>query len=1329
MNLFPQRPAVDGGRARRSARAVRFSFQGGARRATRPAWTTGRDRLEACPTSPNQRGVALVITLILLAVISTLAIAFLGLTQRETSSVDSMARTTDAEVSADSALERAKAEITAVYPARNQNVAANGPNILGPDMTVSVCCQNYDNVPGSPTYRRTISYDRLNPDFRITNRYDAAPPVFVQTNAVVNAANPLDDRFFLDLNRNGIFEDTGRVPDTTDVAAGPGRFQFDASSGNISTNWRIGDPQWIGVLQNPRRAHSANNRFIGRYAFMVVPAGRTLDVNWIHNDTKSTALPTPGLSWYARNQGVGGYENNLAGFFCDLNANIWNNPNAPYNAAGYVHNTDLGTASRGTAFSDAWDVLSFRFAGSKNNQNNLYQLFPNIPPANLDALFQNDLVDSYALSFPSGPDNDVPGRIWPGSDSTNHLFSLHDYFGRIQSVSNRLAVVSGLGNSYDRYTYYRMLAQLGTDSPEEEEEGKIDVNYVNIPSPVTGERILASDLVPWSTTNSQPFIHRLGRPVDMGRPLPELFFITAVTNLLAREPALAFMVTNKLNPNVALSIPIFTNGATFTTNLPLNGPLYSARLHQLLQVVANIHDATTGSKSGETFPFYPSIFRPWFTASNGNVYITDYSLVTDSATNFQSNFRWRDLESGDRLSSDSGSSDLVYGIPLIVGARKGYPNFNELAVVTMAEASRKLLVTRSTLGKDWDKLEQDFSLGIRTKIQLEARNSYSFANIRPLQLQVGLNVRLQVKERTNLAPILTTNWVTGVQYNYPVSRWPGEPQGSQQNDSYVATPLFETNYFNWSVFTNADGTLPTNGWTASLENRMLYYLVDTSVPGGRIVDVVTFNRPTNYFEIGRLMEEPIPGGGALARIWSSDKTGKTAEGIRVQLAVSAGAPRVSEGVWGNYDQLTARSKDDAITKFQEFMNDQNLLGTNQAPFSPILAMVQANYYQVSDPLVHYTFEDLGNDTQKSVYSTEPLNGIRTNLNISIGSRNPNTVTWNRGQFGETSGTAGEGPLDSTVRDPGMVHSDYWDFPTNSFPNLGALGRVHRGTPWQTVYFKSRSPNQNWIDHTGNQRANHPNAANLMQPRRDWELLDVFTSSPHPNAARGRMSINQTNLAAWSAVLSGVMASEVIENPDAEGFIKGTNTWMQPAAIAPLGGPVGSIETIVTNINAHRTLYSSNAYNPYGEFTRLSQLLSAPVLTDDSPFLNNALFNARKPEGNAQVFDTDYERIPAQILSLLKVGEPRFVIYAWGQSLKPARLGFEGIDRPLSGPSIDPGTKVVNNYQVTGEVATRAVVKVVFPERESNNTTDPGYVRPDYRKPRLVVESFNIIPVE
>jgi hypothetical protein len=96
-------------------------------------------------------------------------------------------------------------------------------------------------------------------------------------------------------------------------------------------------------------------------------------------------------------------------------------------------------------------------------------------------------------------------------------------------------------------------------------------------------------------------------------------------------------------------------------------------------------------------------------------------------------------------------------------------------------------------------------------------------------------------------------------------------------------------------------------------------------------------------------------------------------------------------------------------------------------------------------------------------------------------------------------------------------------------------------------------------------------------------------------------------------------------------------------------------------------------------------------------------------------DSDYERIPQQILSLVKVGEPRYVIYAWGQSLKPADY------TPGIGVGIDPSSKVVRNYQITGESATRTVVRVEF-------SKDPDG-RTDYRRPHTVVESFNQLPNE
>ena len=1290
-------------------------------------------------TPSDHRGVALVITLILLAVITTLAIAFLGITHRETGAVDSMARTTDAEMATDSALERAKAEIAAVYPGQNLNAAVT--NTLGPDMMVSICCQNYD---ATPAVRRTIPYDRLNPDQRITNRYDAAPPVFVQTNVVVDAQHPLDDRFFVDLNRNGIFEESGYVPNTINNPAGPGRFQLEVQAGNIVTNWRIGDPQWVGLLQNPRQAHGPNNRHIARYAFMVQPVGRSLDVNWIHNEGVSRAAARPG---FYREQGVGSWELNLAGFLADLNTNQW----GKFAAAPYAYLSDpspTGEGGKGDAFADAGELLGYRYgAGGRGNLNRADQLF-----LGAGSLFTTDQIDLFANGFgttasPNPDDNDQPNQPWPGADSANHFFSLHDYFGKLinpTGFTNRLRQASSRGNSYDRYTFYRMLAQLGTDSVEEkEEDGKINLNFVNIRSwvPSSSFRYRAEDLVSW-TNSTAPFI------AQMGRPGPELFFLTVVTNLLVHEPDLAFMVTNNPVGGSVFAIPIFniTNRSMDSTNLPLNGPMYSARLHQILQLAANIYDATTGSKRGEEFPYFPSIFRPFFSERNGNVYITDYTLISEieSADSFRSNllYRWRDLESGDTLSSQDGSKDLVYGIPLILGARKGFPSFSEVGVVSVAQATRKLTMYRSTPGKEWDKLEQQYSLQARTMVQVEARNPYDYSYPRPLEFLTGLKVGLEVKERTNAVPFARTDWVTGYSTNIPALRWVGEPIRLDQakgTNHLRASHLFATNLLNLLVITNADGKMPTNQWTVNLTNRLLFILVDRSeplrFPGGRIIDFVTLNRPHNKFEIGAKMEEELTDApGQIRRMWSSADGGKYSVGIGTQIEVSANpsllgpAESTGEYAWGNYDTLTAPSRDAAAVHWSTFFGDKSILETNQAPFSPSRIVVQANFFQVDDPQVHYTFEDLRDEPAYKIYKTEPLRSARTNLSVSIGQRNFHSLSWNKGDFvaAPASGeTPGQGTLDPTVRDPGVIHASYWNFPTNHFPSIGWLGRVHRGTPWQTIYLKSRLPNQNWVEHTGNQRTFHPYGANLMQPQRDWELMDIFTTAPHPNATRGRLSINQTNLAAWSAVLSGVLA-RTPDDPDGAGYVLFSDQAMEPNAITP------EVQNVVTAINRNRDRYNSNQFNSFGQYSRFGQLLSTPELTDASPILNAkpSVFNAATPDGLAVVSDEDYERIPQQILSLLKVGEPRFVIYGWGQSLKPARLGvqYDGSGRidptkPLSGPSIDPGTKTVNNYQVTGEVATRSVVRVVFPERYSTNNL------PDYRRPRLVVESFNVIPVE
>ncbi|HKX61482.1 MAG TPA: hypothetical protein VJS65_06555, partial [Verrucomicrobiae bacterium] len=411
---------------------------------------------------PTQAGVALVVTLILLAVITTLAIAFIALTHRETAAGVAAGATTHAELAAEAAVERALAEIKTRFIVENQG-DDNGNQIIGPGYMVSVA-GDQDRLNSAGAYR------------------DPSPPVFVNTNPTGNS--PLDDRFFLDLNRNRYFDETGLRPVTTDIPDATGRYQpdIDPATGLIATNWVVGDPMWIGLTQSPLRWHTNDNRYLSRYAWAVFPVGISLDINTIHNNAKRL-----GANGYLRNQGVGTFELNLAAFLADLNFNLYTNR--------YVLNFPSGAPSFGMAFDHAQEFLSFRTM--------------NGVPLTLDALvfprtIGNDIKDSALDLYADGPvtTNGVllanfnrTDWEWPGSPNNTNFYTVHDFLsGRTASslptFQPRLMEVSTNGNSYDRYTFSRMVSQLGMDTTTREDRTKINLNF-------NDETYAAQDLVPW----------------------------------------------------------------------------------------------------------------------------------------------------------------------------------------------------------------------------------------------------------------------------------------------------------------------------------------------------------------------------------------------------------------------------------------------------------------------------------------------------------------------------------------------------------------------------------------------------------------------------------------------------------------------------------------------------------------------------------------------------------------------------------------------------------------------------------------------------------------
>jgi hypothetical protein len=169
--------------------------------------------------------------------------------------------------------------------------------------------------------------------------------------------------------------------------------------------------------------------------------------------------------------------------------------------------------------------------------------------------------------------------------------------------------------------------------------------------------------------------------------------------------------------------------------------------------------------------------------------------------------------------------------------------------------------------------------------------------------------------------------------------------------------------------------------------------------------------------------------------------------------------------------------------------------------------------------------------------------------------------------------------------------------------------------------------------------------------------------------------------------------------------------------------------IVNGINSTR---ANAALFPQQVFTHVGDILATPQLTDHSPFLS----------GNTNTQnDAVYEWLPQQTMSLLTLGGPRFVIYSYGQTLKPAPGSIYNGSGPFFG--------LCTNYQVTAEIATRAVVRMdpvlatnsvlVSPVSETDYSWNGGALisTPVSASPLQlsivttnyspVVENFNILP--
>ncbi len=643
-----------------------------------------------------------------------------------------------------------------------------------------------------------------------------------------------------------------------------------------------------------------------------------------------------------------------------------------------------------------------------------------------------------------------------------------------------------------------------------------------------------------------------------------------------------------------------------------------------------------------------------------------------------------------------------------------------------------------------------YVLAITNRIGLEVWNPYGQAFPYPLRIRVENDTRTTLSDSAGNPIALTnsfvstnttvdTNWLPGAFATIAYTNLTILPSFPRQEYS------FTLNGFKSDGETEKNG-FPIPDWQLGVTNRLLFLMYDPVTY--RLVDCVDLSNLGHSTNIMSALQADKTSAGD---VWNTNRAGASVfiptEGIRNQMRISLGLyTHKEDNLWAKYYEGVTTFRDDLVANLNGFVYATNAgLGlVIETGFNPITRLYLTTTWQANDPLLHSMIWDLEDarpptETTYQGYSY-PQDFPGGDYNLSITNRRYWPWPYSKGDDRKHPI-----PFDLAVQDPMVRGPDDWDFPEGKLPNLGWLGRIHRGTPWQSVYLKAEpAAREDWAKQTTGAAAymdrwadkyvnnlltnpapslvetNRVDAEDLgwlpTHPTSDWRLADLFTVAPNANATRGTLSVNQPNLAAWSAVFGGIPVMTNVGTPKIEPspatpatVLNADANFMVTKQFLP-GSP--ELEQIVDGINRVRDNL------PGKQFNRLSDVLAVPELSVNrletlpngtprrSPFLFMQTPNPMADDQQrAGLTDAAYEALPAQVLSLLRVGEPRVVIYAYGQSLEPAGAG-----------SVN-NFGVPDNYRVTAEYATRSVVRFEFDSDRSD--TNAVVIRP-------IVESFNVL---
>jgi len=577
------------------------------------------------------------------------------------------------------------------------------------------------------------------------------------------------------------------------------------------------------------------------------------------------------------------------------------------------------------------------------------------------------------------------------------------------------------------------------------------------------------------------------------------------------------------------------------TNIPVAA--YGPTVHRLLQVTANVYDAA----HSDTFP---SVFRPQFTATPQGVIISGY-YRDDSASTV-----------------DAWLSTNPHNIPMIIGARKGFPNFNELAIQTAVLVARRLELRRYDTNSPPYQTNEMYIIGISNLVGVEAWNSYTQAFGNDVQIQVS-NVCAYTLS-TGEALTYSDRKSNAVSIDVAGGTWPGfvgdPPRPFLSHPSFKVPLLANEIVLPASIFRflpphveplsggvvfDASSGFRIPDWSLAISNHLVFMLTSQ----GRIIDFVMLNNLTNVLNLTAEFFRPIPylDEGFIAQCWSTNRAGPgiyaPTEGIQAQLDVSLGNAAVSPAQWQEADFDPSPDKDAEIDRFRQFVDpalnrgNSNLLQI--APFSPGRKIIFTATWQANDPLVHGLAEHLKDSTNdvasRFVY---PWAGDVFWIH-NLAQVNNRYRPWGA----RPREVAAPQDRDARLKDPGVRKTDDFDFPSGSRVNVRWLDRIHRGTPWQTLYFdRDMAALSDWI-------RQFPDP--MAHPTNDWKVIK--------------------HLRAWLGPLASVSPTRVLNNTIVGNY--GSGIWIESGSGVWIDSRTA---TVMNNVVAFNT---SGLIAEGGEFNR------------------------------------------------------------------------------------------------------------------------------------------------